>query len=49
MLKTTMAASSSVLHGQVYLVTGSTDGIGLFTAQELAAGGATVLLHGRYA
>ncbi len=29
------------------LITGSTDGIGLLTAQKLAAQGHTVLLHGR--
>ena len=29
------------------LVTGSTDGLGRRVAQELAADGATVLLHGR--
>ncbi len=32
---------------QVILVTGSTDGIGKQTAHDLAAMGATVLLHGR--
>jgi len=32
---------------QVILVTGSTDGLGRALAQELAARGATVLLHGR--
>jgi NAD(P)-dependent dehydrogenase (short-subunit alcohol dehydrogenase family) len=31
----------------VFLVTGSTDGLGKRTARELAAAGATVLLHGR--
>ena len=31
------------------LITGSTDGIGLLTAQTLAAEGHTVLLHGRNA
>ncbi|WIA23484.1 hypothetical protein OEZ85_000229 [Tetradesmus obliquus] len=33
--------------GRVYLVTGSTDGIGLHTATKLAQAGATVLVHGR--
>ncbi|KAI3437668.1 hypothetical protein D9Q98_000118 [Chlorella vulgaris] len=32
---------------KVFLVTGSTDGIGLHTAQRLAREGATVLVHGR--
>jgi NAD(P)-dependent dehydrogenase (short-subunit alcohol dehydrogenase family) len=32
---------------QVILVTGSTDGLGRHVARELAARGATVLLHGR--
>ncbi len=32
---------------QVILITGSTDGLGKATARELAARGATVLLHGR--
>jgi NAD(P)-dependent dehydrogenase (short-subunit alcohol dehydrogenase family) len=35
------------LSEQVILVTGSTDGLGGALARELAAGGATVLLHGR--
>jgi NAD(P)-dependent dehydrogenase (short-subunit alcohol dehydrogenase family) len=30
------------------LITGSTDGIGLYTALGLAHNGAKVLLHGRY-
>jgi NAD(P)-dependent dehydrogenase (short-subunit alcohol dehydrogenase family) len=34
---------------QVILVTGSTDGLGRATAEELAGRGATVLLHGRNA
>eukprot|EP00878_Enallax_costatus_P038230 GHUV01043408.1.p1 GENE.GHUV01043408.1~~GHUV01043408.1.p1 ORF type:complete len:110 (+),score=26.55 GHUV01043408.1:208-537(+) len=33
--------------GQVYLITGSTDGIGKHTATKLAADGATVLIQGR--
>ncbi|MEO5825759.1 MAG: SDR family oxidoreductase [Gemmatimonadales bacterium] len=36
-----------VMQGKVCLVTGSTRGIGLATADALAARGATVLLHGR--
>lgn len=43
----TQAAMS--LAGKIYLVTGSSDGIGLHTATRLAAMGATVLVHGRYA
>ncbi|XP_002732216.1 polyprenol dehydrogenase-like [Saccoglossus kowalevskii] len=35
------------LSGKVYLVTGSTDGIGKETAYRLAAEDATVLIHGR--
>jgi NAD(P)-dependent dehydrogenase (short-subunit alcohol dehydrogenase family) len=31
----------------VYLITGSTDGIGRHTALQLAKAGATVLVHGR--
>ncbi len=31
----------------VILVSGSTDGLGKSTARDLAAAGATVLLHGR--
>ncbi|KAF6261875.1 short-chain dehydrogenase-like protein [Scenedesmus sp. NREL 46B-D3] len=34
-------------HGRVYLITGSTDGIGKHTATKLAQAGATVLVHGR--
>eukprot|EP00887_Chlorella_sp_A99_P007787 scaffold20.g7787.t1 len=35
------------LAGKLYLVSGSTDGIGLHTAQRLAQAGAGVLVHGR--
>ena len=37
------------LAGKIYLVTGSSDGIGLHTATRLAGTGATVLVHGRCA
>jgi NAD(P)-dependent dehydrogenase (short-subunit alcohol dehydrogenase family) len=37
------------MKGRTVLVTGSTDGIGKRTAHDLAAMGATVLLHGRNA
>jgi NAD(P)-dependent dehydrogenase (short-subunit alcohol dehydrogenase family) len=36
------------LDEQVILVTGATDGLGRGVAERLAAGGATVLVHGRY-
>uniref|UniRef100_A0A061S8W3 Short chain dehydrogenase reductase family n=2 Tax=Tetraselmis sp. GSL018 TaxID=582737 RepID=A0A061S8W3_9CHLO len=44
-----MALSSLSLaqEGKVFLVTGSTDGIGLHTAKLLAAGGGSVIVHGR--
>jgi NAD(P)-dependent dehydrogenase (short-subunit alcohol dehydrogenase family) len=35
------------LHEQAILVTGATDGLGRGVAERLAAGGATVLVHGR--
>ncbi|MBV6510617.1 MAG: hypothetical protein FMNOHCHN_00094 [Ignavibacteriaceae bacterium] len=35
------------MQGKVVLVTGSTDGIGLETARQLARLGATIILHGR--
>ena len=37
------------LAGKIYLITGSSDGIGLHTATRLAGTGATVLVHGRCA
>ena len=37
----------STMAGKIYLVTGSTDGIGLHTAVRLAQAGAGVLVHGR--
>ncbi|KAL4451580.1 hypothetical protein ABPG75_007242 [Micractinium tetrahymenae] len=40
-------AATARLSGQVYLVTGATDGIGAHTARKLASQGATVLVHGR--
>lgn len=42
-----MARAALDLAGRSYLVTGSTDGIGLHTAKKLAKAGATVLVHGR--
>jgi NAD(P)-dependent dehydrogenase (short-subunit alcohol dehydrogenase family) len=38
---------ASELDGRVILITGATDGLGRGVARELAAAGATVLLHGR--
>jgi NAD(P)-dependent dehydrogenase (short-subunit alcohol dehydrogenase family) len=35
------------LSGRTFLITGSTDGIGLHTTRRLAAAGASVILHGR--
>ena len=35
------------MEGKKVLITGSTDGIGLHTAKELAKLGVTVLVHGR--
>uniref|UniRef100_A0A383VGD2 Uncharacterized protein n=1 Tax=Tetradesmus obliquus TaxID=3088 RepID=A0A383VGD2_TETOB len=43
----TAGATPQQQQGRVYLVTGSTDGIGLHTAIKLAEAGATVLVHGR--
>eukprot|EP00416_Gambierdiscus_australes_P004387 CAMPEP_0171121554 /NCGR_PEP_ID=MMETSP0766_2-20121228/102780_1 /TAXON_ID=439317 /ORGANISM="Gambierdiscus australes, Strain CAWD 149" /LENGTH=318 /DNA_ID=CAMNT_0011584339 /DNA_START=89 /DNA_END=1046 /DNA_ORIENTATION=- len=37
------------LQERIFLVTGSTDGIGKFTAEQLAKEGCTVLVHGRNA
>ncbi|CAM9948919.1 unnamed protein product [Discosporangium mesarthrocarpum] len=42
-----MSMTGSLLKDKVYLVTGSTDGIGRHTASRLAEEGATVLVHGR--
>lgn len=42
-----MLCPGRALSGKTYLVTGSTDGIGLFTAQRLAAAGGDVIVHGR--
>lgn len=42
-----IAVASPPLHQRVFLVTGSTDGIGKFTAEQLAKQGCTVLVHGR--
>ncbi|XP_071947233.1 polyprenol dehydrogenase-like isoform X2 [Antedon mediterranea] len=36
-----------MMEGRVYMITGSTDGIGKHTALQLAHAGATVLIHGR--
>jgi NAD(P)-dependent dehydrogenase (short-subunit alcohol dehydrogenase family) len=38
---------SNDMHGKICLITGATSGIGLVTARELAARGATVALVGR--
>jgi NAD(P)-dependent dehydrogenase (short-subunit alcohol dehydrogenase family) len=35
------------VEGKTVLITGSTDGVGRYVATKLAAGGATVLIHGR--
>ncbi len=43
------AQAAMSLAGKIYLVTGSSDGIGLHTATRLAGTGATVLVHGRCA
>jgi NAD(P)-dependent dehydrogenase (short-subunit alcohol dehydrogenase family) len=42
-----VTAGSRPLDQQTILVTGATDGLGRLLAGDLAAGGATVLLHGR--
>ena len=42
-----MSTQSSSPNGRTVLVTGSTRGLGWSLARELAAGGATLLLHGR--
>lgn len=42
-----MGVGVADLTGETFLVTGSTDGIGLHTAQRMAQAGATVLVHGR--
>lgn len=44
-----MAQRQGDLSGKTYLITGSTDGIGLHTARRLAAAGADVIVHGRSA
>jgi len=41
------AAAPPPLPQRIFLVTGSTDGIGKFTAEQLAKKGCTVLVHGR--
>lgn len=35
------------LHGRTYVVTGSTSGLGRFTAEQLASRGAAVVVNGR--
>lgn len=39
--------TGNFLHGKVFLVTGSTSGIGRHTADLLALHGGTVIIHGR--
>lgn len=46
---TTNGESSLPLKDRIFFVTGSTDGIGKFTAELLAKEGCTVLVHGRNA
>jgi NAD(P)-dependent dehydrogenase (short-subunit alcohol dehydrogenase family) len=36
-----------MMNGKTILITGSTDGVGRFAAERLAAGGARVIVHGR--
>ena len=47
MASASSGASGKPLSERVFVVTGSTDGIGRFTAQQLARTGATVVVHGR--
>jgi NAD(P)-dependent dehydrogenase (short-subunit alcohol dehydrogenase family) len=47
MLGATLGNKLHMLRGKTFLVTGSTDGIGQYTALLLAKSGANVLLHGR--
>ena len=44
-----MLTQEALMNDRIVLVTGSTDGIGKETARQLAALGATVLVHGRNA
>jgi len=49
MLTAVLAAMVASSAPRTFLVTGSTDGIGRFTATQLAKAGHTVLVHGRSA